>query len=155
MSAYSIILFLHSWLRWVVLILALVAIVKSLSGWLGNKPFTKSENGIGGAFVGTMHLQLVLGLLLYFVFSAYGFKAISAAGMGEVMKDSTARFWGVEHIFMMILAVVFAQIGRSRSKRAVSDMQKHKSAAIFFIIALLLVLSRIPWTETARLFRGF
>ena len=94
MSAYSIILFLHSWLRWVVLILALVAIVKSLSGWLGNKPFTKSENGIGGAFVGTMHLQLVLGLLLYFVFSAYGFKAISAAGMGEVMKDSTARFWG-------------------------------------------------------------
>jgi hypothetical protein len=144
---YTFFLLVHSWTRWLVLILAVLAIFKALAGWLGQKPFEKQDNIFGASFVGSMHLQLLLGLLLYFVFSPMGLKAIQTLGMGAVMKNADARYWAVEHITVMILAVVLAQVGRSLSKKAPTDLQKHKKAAIFFGIALLLVLSRIPWNR--------
>jgi hypothetical protein len=144
---YPFFVLVHSWTRWLVLILAVLAIFKALAGWLGQKPFEKQDNILGASFVGSMHLQLLLGLLLYFVFSPMGLKAIQTSGMGAVMKNADARYWAVEHITVMILAVVLAQVGRSLSKKAPTDLQKHKKAAIFFGIALLLVLSRIPWNR--------
>ncbi|AYA35863.1 hypothetical protein D3Y59_01645 [Hymenobacter oligotrophus] len=145
-SAYSIVLLLHSWSRWLVLIFGLIALFRALSGWLGRKPYTGADNGMGAAFIGSMHLQLLLGLILYFALSPFGVKGMEAAGgMGAVMKDPAARFWGVEHITTMILAVVFAQIGRSLSKKPADDVTKHRRAAIYFGIALLLVLLMIPW----------
>jgi uncharacterized membrane protein len=152
-SLYTFTLTIHSWTRWLVLILALVAILKALSGWFGNKPFEKQDNILGASFVGSMHLQLLLGLLLYFVWSPMGLNAISTMGMGAVMKNADARYWAIEHISVMILAVILAQVGRSLSKKAPTDLQKHKKSAIFYSIALVLVLSRIPW-DSLRLFRG-
>ncbi|KAA9327079.1 hypothetical protein F0P96_17725 [Hymenobacter busanensis] len=141
-SAYSIVLALHSWTRWLVLLFGLIALFRALSGWLGRKPYTGADNGMAASFVGSMHLQLLLGLILYFGLSPFGLKAMETAG---AMKDPTTRFWGVEHIMAMILAVVFAQVGRSLSKKAADPVLKHKKAAIFFGLALLLVLLMIPW----------
>lgn len=143
----------HSWTRWLVLLLALVVIFKAISGWLGKKSFTKQDNILGASFVGSMHLQLLLGLLLYFVFSPMGLNAISTMGMGAVMKNADMRYWAVEHFSVMILAVILAQVGRTLSKKTATDWQKHKKSAIFYGLALVLVLSRIPWDST-RLFRG-
>lgn len=151
MSAYEIFLFLHSWIRWIILILALVVIAKAYSGWFGNKPFTKGDNGLSAALIGTLHLNLLIGLILYFFLSPITETAFN--DFGAAMKIPELRFWAVEHISVNIIAVVVAQVGRTKSKKATDNIRKHKLTAIFYTIALLLLLSRIPWGEAERLFR--
>lgn len=151
MSAYEIFLFLHSWIRWIILILGLVAIFKAYTGWFGNKPFTKGDNGISAAFMGTLHLNLLIGLILYFFLSPIVDSAFN--DFGAAMRSSELRFWAVEHILVNIIAVVVAQIGRTKSKKAVDNVRKHKLTAIFYTIAFVLLLSRIPWGEAERWFR--
>jgi len=144
MTFYSVVLLLHNWTRWLVLIFGLIAIFRAFGGWQGRKPFTSADNGMDAAFVGSMHLQLLLGLLLYFVLSPVGLSMMRAMG-GAAMKDPQARFWGVEHITAMILAWAFAQIGRSKSKKISDAVLKHKTAFIWFTVSLVLVLLMIPW----------
>ncbi|SHL13302.1 hypothetical protein [Hymenobacter psychrotolerans] len=141
---YSTVLLLHSWTRWLVLVFGLIALFRAFAGWQGRKPYLGADNGMGAAFVGSMHLQLLLGLILYFGLSPFGMKAFETAG-GAVMKDPMGRFWGVEHLVGMLLAVVAAQVGRSLSKKAIDPVLKHKKAFTWFLIALLLVLVMIPW----------
>ncbi|MCC5944220.1 MAG: hypothetical protein JJT94_04745 [Bernardetiaceae bacterium] len=150
---YEFFLYIHSYLRWAVLILALVVIVRGFMGWQQQKAFVKADNAISASFVGFMHLQLLLGLLLYFVFSPLGLQAFDA-GVGAVMKNGAVRYWAVEHITTMIIAIVIAQVGRIRIKKSVTDLAKHKNSFIFSLVAIILVLSRIPW-DSVRLFRGF
>lgn len=142
MSAYSVLLFLHSWLRWFVLGAGLVAVYRGYVGWTGRRAFAKGDNALGASYVGFMLLQLIVGLGLYFGLSPYGLKAMKVAG---AVKDPVVRFFGMEHITVMIVAVVVAQIGRTLSKKRLSDVQKHKTAFIYYGIALLLVLLMIPW----------
>ncbi|PJJ61186.1 hypothetical protein [Hymenobacter chitinivorans] len=141
---YNAVLTLHSWSRWLVVIFGLIAVFRALGGWQGRKPYLGADNGMGAAFVGSMHLQLLLGLILYFGLSPFGVKAFETAG-GAVMKDPIGRFWGVEHIATMILAVIAAQVGRTLSKKATDPVLKHKRAFVWFAVALLLVLLMIPW----------
>ena len=152
MSGYSITLFLHSWVRWIILILGLVVLIKAYTGWSGKKAYTKGDNGMAAGWVGMMDLNLVLGLLLYIIFSPYVKQAFG--DFGAAMKDASIRFWAVEHIAVNIIAIAVAHIGRVKAKKATTDWQKHKITAIWFTISMLLVLSRIPWGEAARLFRG-
>ncbi|WP_448528979.1 hypothetical protein [Raineya sp.] len=147
---YNFTLFLHSWSRWLVLILAVIAIFKAMAGWLGKQPFSKQDNILGASFVGSMHLQLLLGLILYFFLSPMGLNAIQTVGMKEVMKSPLYRYWAVEHLTTMLLAVILAQVGRIQSKKASTDLLKHKKAFIFYTIALVLVLSRVPWDRLGR-----
>lgn len=142
----EILQYLHSYLRWVVLALALIVIAKSLMGWLGNKSYEKLDNTLSASFLGSLHLQLILGLILY-VIGDKGLSLITNNGMAEVMKDADLRFWAVEHMTTMIIAIVVATIGRSKSKRVSEAVAKHKQVVIFYGIALLLILSRIPWTQ--------
>ncbi|GAB2792658.1 hypothetical protein GCM10027175_34150 [Hymenobacter latericoloratus] len=143
MNTYSIVLALHSWTRWLVLLFGLIAVYRAFVGRQG-RPWTGADNGMGAAFVGSMHLQLLLGLILYFALSPYGVKAFETQG-GAVMKDAGSRFFAVEHLVGMILAVVAAQVGRSLSKKAADPIIKHKKAFTWFLIALLIVLVMIPW----------
>lgn len=140
---YQTVLLLHSWTRWLVLVFGLIAVFRAFTGRQG-RPWTGADNGMGAAFVGSMHLQLLLGLILYFGLSPYGVKAFETAG-GAVMKDPIGRFWGVEHLAGMLLAVIAAQVGRTLSKKATDPIVKHKKAFTWFLIALLLVLLMIPW----------
>lgn len=149
---YDIVLFLHSWIRWFILILGLVVLIKAYSGWFGHKPYLKGDNGMSAGFMGLLHLNLLLGLLLYFFLSPYVQSAFN--DFGVAMKNSSLRYWAVEHILVMIIAVVVAQVGRIKAKRATTDLAKHKTTAIWYTIAIVLMLSRIPWGEAERLFRG-
>ncbi len=98
----------------------------------------------GILFTSMIDIQLILGLILY-VTSGLGYKNIQANGMGFVMKDGFARFFAVEHISMMILALVLIHIGRAKSKRATTDLGKHKSAFWYYLIGLIIILAAIPW----------
>ena len=135
---------IHSILRWLVLLTALYSSVKALMGMLHRSSFTKSDNSAGMYFTGVMDFQLIIGLVLYFT-SGLGLKNIQANGMGFVMKDAYARFFAVEHITMMILAIVIVHIGRAKSKKAATDLAKHKTAFWFYLIGLIIILAAIPW----------
>ena len=148
---YPTFLFIHSWLRWIVLALAVFIIIRSLTGWLTNRPYLKTDNAIAASFVGSMHLQLLIGLILYIFLSPMTQSAF--LDFGAAMKNAALRYWAVEHIFVMVLAVVVAQIGRTKSKKAAVDKKKHRLSFIFYLIALVLMLSRIPFDDAARLFR--
>ncbi len=145
--ASNIVLFLHSIVRYVIVIAALGAVVLAFRGWLTRKPFTALDDRLGMIFTSGMHLQLVLGLLLYGVFSQLTQSAFN--NMGAAMTNPVLRFYAVEHIAMMIVAVVIATVGRSLSRRAKDDAAKHRMAAIFYTIALIVVFVSIPWPWAA------
>ncbi len=140
---YQGLLHTHNFLRWVVLILAVLAIYRYLSGWFSKKTYTSSDNRIGAFYVGSLHLQLLIGIILYFFLSPITKNAMSDTSL--MMKDAVLRFWGMEHLIMMVFAIAIAQVGRIISKRKNTDEEKFKFGAIYFIISLLLILMSIPW----------
>ncbi|MBI3501763.1 MAG: cytochrome B [Bacteroidetes bacterium] len=143
---YTILLTVHSFLRYILLILILFSIVKSFSGWLGKKQFTPGDKKIALFTLISAHLQLVLGLILYFVSPTV---KVGLSDMSSTMKDSMLRFWTVEHISMMLIAIILITLGYSLSKRAADDAGKHKRIAIFFLLALIVIFIAIPWPWSA------
>ena len=140
---YPLVLTLHSLLRWAIVIVGVIAVVRAFMGRRGNKPWAQLDDRLGLIFTSVMDLNLLLGLLLYFVLSPITTGALK--DMGAAMGNGEVRFFAVEHILFMIIAVVVAHIGRSRSKKAASDAGKHTQAAIFFTVSLVLVFLAIPW----------
>lgn len=140
---YSLFLTLHNLNRWFVLFMGACAIIMCIKGIVRKSTFAKGDRIVHGTFVGACHLQLVLGLLLYFVspFVNQAFKI----GIGNAMKDPDLRFFAIEHVLVMFTGIVLIQTGRSLSKKQTDEMAKHKKALIFFSIGILLILSRIPW----------
>jgi len=141
MNFTQIILNIHSINRWAVLIFGLYALTKAVLGLIKNQEYTKFHNMAGAMFTGFIHLQLLLGLILYFVRGWYK----NLAHMGEIMGNTTLRFWTIEHLFGMILAAVLIQIGRSKSKKGNNSRKQHKQALLFFGLGLLLIFATIPW----------
>src|SRR5687767_7191005 len=139
---YSSVLLIHSWLRWAVLIAGLVAVVRGMGGWSGVRRWTRIDDRAGYWFVLLLDLQMLLGLLLYFVLSPFTTQALS--DFGAAMKNSGLRFWAVEHVFGMIIALVLAHVGRVRVRNAPAA-RKHRLTAIFLGLALLAILASIPW----------
>ena len=142
---YTGFLIFHSILRWMVLLSLTITLVKYIVGWMGNHPWKKTDNILGIVFTSLMDLQLLTGLVLYFFLSPITKLAIS--DFGAAMKNADLRFYAVEHFAMMLIAVVLAHIGRAKSKKAKIDSAKFKTATIFFLIALVVMLAAIPWSR--------
>jgi hypothetical protein len=140
---YPLILTLHSILRWIVLILAVVAFARALIGWLGKQEWTALDNRLGMLLSVSMDLQVLLGFILYIFLSPITTSAFR--NFGAVMGNSAQRFWAVEHLFLMVVALILIHVGRTASKRAEEARGKHRRAAIFFGLALLAILVAIPW----------
>ena len=140
---YTFVLSIHNIMRWVVLIVGVIAAVKALVGWFGSRPWESIDNRLGLIFTITMDIQLLLGVLLYFVLSPITISTFS--DFGAAMGNSDVRFWAVEHISVMVLAVALTHIGRALSRRAEDDRKKHQRAAIFFTLAVLAMLLATPW----------
>lgn len=136
---------LHSYLAYIVLALLFLAVANAITGLIGKRMFTLEKDYRLSLFTLILcHMQLLVGLLLYFI-SASGFNAVKTLGMGGL--NSAARLLAVEHPFINILAVVLITIGWSRHKKFMEGNKKFKSIAIFYGLGLVLVLSRIPWTQ--------
>lgn len=133
---YGILTVIHSLLRWVVLLLLLAAIIKSLHGLISKRSFSDSDDRISLFMMISAHTQLLVGIILYFV-SPF-------VKMGET-ADKEVRFFTMEHSTMMIIAIVFMTLARILSKKAPTDTAKFRRLFIFSIIALLIIIMAIPW----------
>ena len=140
---YEALLYSHSYIRFAVLILLLVVVITSFVGWLGKKHYTGTDNKLSLFLFIATHLQLLLGLILYIVSPWVQFS-------GLTMKDKIFRYWTVEHIFVMLTAVILITVARISAKKMSSSGAKHKRLFIFNLIALLLILVGIQMSS-----RGF
>jgi len=143
---YTTIQFIHSYWAYLVLLIVLLATFNSLAGFFSKREYSNNDFRVALFALIVTHIQVLIGLILYFV-SPLGLQNISNLGMGEVMKNSEFRLYAVEHPFVMILAAVFITIGYSKHKKKLLSHKKFKMLAIFYTIALILLLSRIPWNQ--------
>ncbi len=144
---YNGLLHSHSLLRWILLVLLVVSIFRTYNGWKSRRSFLPTDKRIALFTLIFSHIQLLIGFLLYMVSPAV---QQALPDMSAAMKDKYLRFWAVEHISIMILAIMAVTIGYSLSKRAANDSDRFRKLFIFFTIALALILISIPWpfTET-------
>jgi len=135
-------LIIHNILRWAVLLFGVWAVLKALSGVFNKRNYSGSDNKTGLFFMISCDIQLLIGLILYFNNSWFDQLKNNAS---VVMKTGALRFFAVEHALMMIIAWLLVHIGRSMVKRSDIDAQKHKRSLIYFGIAIVIILSMIPW----------
>jgi uncharacterized membrane protein len=133
---YTGLLHTHSLLRYFILIALVVVIVKGLIGLINKQPYGKWDNKLGLYLFIFTHMQLLVGIILYFVspFVKFG---------PETMSDKVTRYWTVEHIVSMLVAVVLITLARTTSKKMANDADKHKRMVIFNFVALVVILAMI------------
>jgi hypothetical protein len=140
---YSLLKNVHSYWAYFLLLVLILAILNAIAGKIKGKDFESRDLRLSLFGLIFSHIQLLIGLILYFV--SPWFKQWSNLGMGGVMKDSQTRLFLVEHPFTNILAIVLITMGWSLHKRQSDPGKKFLRIAIFYGLGLLLLLSRIPW----------
>lgn len=142
----DLVLTVHSIIRWVVIILAVVTIGRMVWGWRGKRAWTDLDDRLGLFFTIAIDIQILVGLIVYFFFSPT-LSVIGTTGMslGEVMGNSAIRFAAIEHPLLMLAGMGVAHVGRTRSKKAAEPVDKFKQAALFFIAAVILIIIAVPW----------
>lgn len=134
---------LHSFLPYLLLTVLVLALVKSFIAYRTNQAHTDAHRKNGLIVLILAHIQLLIGFALYFISP----KSVTAlSDMGAAMKDATLRLYALEHPLMMIIAIVFITMAHSKSKKDIADTLKHKVKSVYYLIALILILSRIPWS---------
>lgn len=141
---YEIIQTIHSYWAYLVLLILILATGNALFKSITGKEYSAKDFRISLFTLIVSHIQLLIGLLLYFV--SPRLQLFSELGMGEIMKDSVNRLYLVEHPLINIIAVALITIGYSKHKKKLTSQAKLKLIAIFYTIALVLFLSRIPWS---------
>lgn len=124
----------HSGWRYVVFLLLVIAVIKALSGWLGNKTYTEGDRKLNVFTLISAHIQLLIGLVLYF---SEGWYKLSSAGAPAV------RYFKMEHISMMIVAIILITVGNAKSKKVAEAVAKHRTISVFFGLALILIIVTI------------
>jgi len=139
------ILQIHSYWAYLTLGLLLVAFLNAILGLMSKNNFFSKDLRISLFTLIVAHIQLLIGFAWYFMSPAY--QSLKDLGMGAAMKDSHLRLLTVEHPLMMILAIIFITIGYSKHKKKEEASAEFKTIAIYYGIALILVLSRLPWQQ--------
>ena len=139
---YYTLLVIHSAVRWLVLISLLFAIFRGYRGWKTNQSFSPFDNLVRHITATIAQIQLILGLILYTLspIVAYFFDNFK-----EAIHERQIRFFGMEHITVMFVAIVLITLGSIKAKRQTTDQAKFKTMAIWYTIALLAILSSVPW----------
>ena len=131
---------IHSYWAYIVLAVLILAVINAVIGLTQKKEFTHKDFRLGLFTLITSHIQLLIGIVLYASTGRFNIN-------GAVMKDSAARLLAIEHPLMMVIAIVLITIGWSKHKKDVKSESKFKKFTIFYGLALLLILSRIPWSN--------
>lgn len=140
---YAFLLTLHSVLRWVVLALLVIVVVRSLLGLRAKTGWSSAHEKSHVALVASVHLQLLIGIVLHLFLSPWS-KALMA-NMALGMKDPTLRYFGMEHPVGMIVAAIVITVARVRSKRSPSDALRHRRVLLTTLVALLVTVGSVPW----------
>jgi len=153
---YAFILALHSLIRWFVLASLLFALYRAYAGWLGNKVYSKFDDRVRVITATIAHIQLTVGLWLYFISPIANY---FISHFKEAVHERQIRFFGMEHVTMMLIGITLITIASAKAKRKTTDQEKFKTMAIWLTIALLVILSSIPWSFSQLisrpLFRAF
>jgi hypothetical protein len=142
---YPALLTIHSIIRWVMLLVLLAGILRAWMGLRGNRPWSALENRLELAATIIMDLQLLIGLLLYFIFSPITNQIWT--NLMEAFSLPAFQFFGVFHPLFMIAAAVALHVMRRKNKTSATDRQKHRLDAAFYVLSLLLIMLAIPWFE--------
>ena len=140
---YDFALWLHSLLRWAVLVTGLVAWFRAIGGKTANRPWTPQDDLWGLLLTMSADLQLLIGIVLYAFLSPI--TKMAFANFGTAMGISTTRFFAVEHPTAMIIAIALIHVARVKIRKTPDPLRKHRTAMIFFGIAMILVIISIPW----------
>ena len=139
---FPVTLALHSFVRWFVLLSLIISIFVAYRGWLTNKTFQKRDSILRQATVSISHLQFTIGIVLYLISPIANY---FLRNFSEGIHIRDMRFFGMEHITMMVIAVAVITHGATLSKKRASDREKFKTMAIYFTIAVVIILLSIPW----------
>ncbi len=140
---YGLVLALHNVVRWIVLIFGVLAIFSAYRGWFGGRTWTELDRRFGVFFGSAMDTQLLLGLILYIFLSPL--TTAMLRNFSLVQSNSQIRFFGIEHILLMVVAVALVHVGSVMSRKPTDDVAKHRTAAIYYSLAVLVVVIAIPW----------
>jgi hypothetical protein len=132
MNTYTFVQHLHSGFRYIILVLFIYTILMAFIGWLGGRPYTNRNRISNLVAMISAHTQLLIGIVLYFLSPLVQFNA-------DTMKNPTTRYFTVEHWVMMVIALALITIGHSKSKKLVLPEAKHKTIALFYTLALLII----------------
>lgn len=141
-TVYTFTLFLHSWNRWLILIAGIIVIASAINGITSKSDYSPFQRKWGLVFLSSLHLQLLIGLIMYFFVSPLTMQAL--ADFGSAMKDSGLRYWAVEHAFVNLVAIGLAQTGSILVKRSADSSAKNRKTLIWTSVAILLILLMIP-----------
>lgn len=141
---YTGLLHTHSTLRWLIFGLVIYLLVKGFSGRKAGGVFTAGDQKAALFLLIFTHLQALIGFYEYLT-GPYGIKLLDTLSMGEVMKSPTNRFFLVEHVTGMLIAIILITVGYSRSKRATTGPAKWNALYWPLFFALVLLLITIPW----------
>jgi len=136
---------LHSGWAYVTLLILIFAVVNVITGLVSKREFKDRDLRISLFTLIVAHIQLIIGFIAYFLSAQ--FEYLLDNGMGAAMKESEIRYFIIEHPLIMILSIVLITIGFSKHKRKTSDKEKFKVIAIYYGLALIFILSRIPWSR--------
>ena len=130
----EILVTLHSWWRWVVVVVAAITVIKMLVGWLASQKWARLDDQLGMIFTITIDIEVLLGILVWIMLQAW------TRGMASAF----------EHPLTMLLAVIVAQVGRSRARKAVDDRAKFRTSAIFYTVSFVLILAGVFLVTSVR-----
>ena len=143
MTAYEIVLFAHSYLRWVVVLVGLILCSRSFVAWRNEQNWERADERLHVALIAAFDTQLAIGLLLYVFLSPLPWAFF--ADLSNNIKEPTLRFFSMEHAIAMLVVTVSVHVGRVQSKRAATDSLRHRRVWTTTLFALLLMVAAIPW----------
>ena len=141
----QIILATHNLLRWVIVILAVYALVRLILGWVQNRNWVQPDQKAVTFFTIALDIQLLVGLLLYFVFSDLIKAAFS--DFGAAMSNQVLRFFTVEHSLLMVFAVIIAHVANAAGKKDLTDAKKFQRVTLLLGLAVVLIIAGVPWAS--------
>lgn len=132
----------HNLIRWLVLAAGAYAVFRAWTGWSGRKQWTDSDSGAVRLFVNSVSLQFVVGVILYAVSPLI---RTGLSDMGNAMREPTIRYFVVEHVTVMLIAIAIAHIGAAKVRKATSDSARFQTATIWMGIAFAAMAGFVPW----------
>ena len=127
---YASALWLHSWLRWAVLLTGLVAWFRAIAGKTARRPWTPQDELWGLLLTISVDLQFLVGLVLYLFLSPI--TRLGLRNFAAAMQINVARFFTVEHVIGMIAGIALVHIARVKIRKAADADRKHRLAMVLF-----------------------
>lgn len=139
---YTLALATHNIVRWLVLAAGVWAVARAWMGWRGRAVWGDQDAGAVKLFVNALSLQFVLGIVLYAVSPLI---RGGLADMGAAMRTASVRYFVVEHVAVMLVAIALGHVGAAKVRKATSDSARFQTATIWLGLALAAAAGFVPW----------